>query len=83
MQSPAPGTSNWRRGHQFSGECVQEGDIISVIERKADATARRWSCGADLLSKTYTITAFKKKQLRVWVRHQAAGRDRLPLRNRF
>ena len=30
------------------------------LNGKADATARRWSCGADLLSKTDTITAFKK-----------------------
>ena len=61
MLSPAPGTSTWRRGHQISGESVQDTDIISVNERKADTTARRWSCGADLLSKTDTITAFKKK----------------------
>ena len=60
MQSPAAGTSARRRGHQISGESVQDTDIISVIERKADATARRWSCGADLLSKTDTITAVKK-----------------------
>ena len=34
-------------------------DIISVNERKADAAARRWSDGADLLSKTDTITDFR------------------------
>ena len=57
---PPLGTSTWRPGHQISGESVQDTDIISVNERKADTTARRWSCGADLLSKTDKITAFKK-----------------------
>ena len=81
MQSPASGPSSWLRGHQISADPAQEGDIISVNERKANATARRWSCGADLLSETDAITALKK-QLWVWIRHQAAGRDRPPLRNR-
>ena len=60
MQSPAPGTCTWRRGHQISSESVQDTDIISVDERQAVATARRWSCNADLFSKTDKITALKK-----------------------
>ena len=80
MQSPASGTRTWRRGHQISTDPAQEKEITSVDERKAGATARRWSCGADLLSKTDTVTAFKK-QLWVWVRHKSAGIIRLPLRH--
>ena len=50
----------WRRGHQISTDPAQEKEITSVDERQADATARRCSCGADLLLKTDTMTAFKK-----------------------
>ena len=67
-------------GHQISPDPVQERKITSVDDWKADATARRWSCGADLLPKTDTITAFKK-QLWVWVRHKSVGIHRLPLRH--
>ena len=50
----------WAKNPLITSRPVQDTDIISVDERKADATARRWSVGADLLSKTDTITAFKK-----------------------
>ena len=55
---------------------VQERKITSVDERKANAATRLSSCGADLLSKTDTITAFKKT-----ARHKSAWIYRLPLRH--
>ena len=51
MQSPACGTKARRHGHQTSADRINVVHIISVNERKVDAAARRWSDGADLLSK--------------------------------